>query len=469
MFTGNDAAFSVEQAISKIRADEGQLDYTLQSAMEEAARLRREESQAFRTLARIKLDGLMQDKVIAGLDATERRALAMIESHREALEVLSRRRDEAQRRLIEAEATKHKCGQDLAQVFDALDKLRRRTADRIKEDPDWKAAQAAAEAARKIAANADQKASLSETDLAAKRKPYEDDPLFMYLWNKKYGQGEASSGRLVRYLDEKVARLTDYLGARADYAMLQEIPLRLREHANEKQRDAEASQDRLKKMEREALIADGIEPIETQAEAANTSVKVAEDAVVQITKELSQIEAERQQALGPGGDAIYTNAVELFAGALAQEDLRRLYQEALLTPAKEDDELVMSIGKTRETLSKADAEVSQIRAQIREMSRRRSELEGARDRARNSGFDSPMGNYGSAQDAIAQVIGGILGGVLAGTDLDRVLRDNYRYPVPRADPDFGGWRRGTSLPDPWGRGGSSDQRSGSGWSTGGSF
>ena len=179
--------------------------------MEEAARLRREKSQAFRTLARIKLDGLMQDKVIAGLDATERRALAMIESHREALEVLSRRRDEAQRRLIEAEATKHKCGQDLAEVFDALDKLRRRTADRIKEDPDWKAAQAAAEAARKIAANADQKASLSETDLAAKRKPYEDDPLFMYLWNKKYGQGEASSGRLVRYLDQKVARLTGYL------------------------------------------------------------------------------------------------------------------------------------------------------------------------------------------------------------------------------------------------------------------
>ena len=272
----------------------------------------------------------------------------------------------------------------------------------------------------------------------------------------------------MRYLDGKVARLTGYLGARADYAMLQEIPLRLREHANEKQRDAEASQDRLKKIEREALIADGIEPIEAQAEAANASVKAAEDAVVQITKELSQIEAERQQALGPGGDAIYANAVELLAGALAQEDLQRLYQEALLTPAKEDEELVMSIGKTRETLGKADAEVSQIRAQIGEMSRRRSELEGARDRARNSGFDSPMGNYGGAQDAIAQVIGGILGGVLAGTDLDRVLRDNYRYPVPRADPDFGGWRRGTSLPDPWARP-SSEPRSGSGWSTGGSF
>jgi hypothetical protein len=193
MFTGNDALYSVEQAISKVRADEGQLDYTLRSAIEEAARLRREESQAFRTLARIKLDGLMHDKVIAGLDATEQRALAMIESHRKALEVLSRKRDEAQRRLVDAEATKHKCGQDLAQVLDALDKLRQRTADRIKEDTDWKAARAAAEAAKKIAANADQKASLSETDLAVKRKPYEDDPLFMYLWNKKYGQGEAEA------------------------------------------------------------------------------------------------------------------------------------------------------------------------------------------------------------------------------------------------------------------------------------
>ena len=467
MFTGNDALFSVEQAIGRIRADEGQLDYTLQSAMEEAARLRREESQAFRTLARIKLDGLLRDKVIAGLDATERRALAMIENHREALEEISRRRDEAQRHLSEAEAAKHKCAQDLAQILEALDNLRRRTADRIQGDPDWLAARSAVEAAKRIAENADRKASLSAADLAEKRKPYEDDPLFMYLWNKKHGQAEDKSWYLVSYLDQMVARLTGYLGARANYAMLQEIPLRLREHANEKQRDVEASQHRVSMLERAALIADGIEPIEAQAEAGNASVKAAEDAVVKITAELRQIEAERQHAMGD--DAIYTQAIELLAGALAQKDLQQLYQDALRTPAKEDDELVMSIGKTREALQKADAEVSQIRAQIREMSRRRAELEGARDRARNSGFDSPMGNYGGAQDVITQVIGGILQGALRGIDLDRVLRDNYRYPVPRADPDFGGWHRRSSLPNPGGRGGSSDQRSGSGWSTGGSF
>jgi hypothetical protein len=117
-------------------------------------------------------------------------------------------------------------------------------------------------------------------------------------------------------------------------------------------------------------------------------------------------------------------------------------------------------------LHKADAEVNQIRTQIREMARRRVELEGARDRARNSGFDNPMGNYGGAQDAIGVVIGSILRGTLNGRDLDRVLRANYRFPAPRSDPDFGGWSRKSSFPAPWG---GSETRSGSGWSTGGSF
>lgn len=470
MFTGRDALFSVEQAISRVRADEGGLDSTLQSAMEEAARLRREEAQAFRALARIKLDGLIRDKVIAGLDATERRAVAMIESHREALEELSRKREDAQKRLNEAEAAKHKCDQDLAHKLEELDQLRRKIADRIKEEPDWQAAQAALEAARKIAANADEKASRSEADLAEKRKPYEDDPLFMYLWNKKHGQAEDKSWNIVRYFDRMVAGLTDYLGARANYTMLREIPLRLREHASEKQRDAGASQDRVLMLERKALVADGVEPIEAQVEAGNVAVKAAADAVLKITTELHQIEAERQVALGTGDDAVFNRAVELLAQALTQENLDRLYQDALRTPAQDDDELVMAIGRTRDALKKSDAEVSGIRAQIREVARRRVELEGARDRARNSGFDNPMGNYGSAQDAITQVIGGILRGALTGSELDRVLRDNYRYPMPRSDPDFGGWGRRASFPAPWGRPGSWDRRSsGSGWTTGGSF
>jgi chromosome segregation ATPase len=469
MFTGRDALFTVERAISRVRADEGQLDQTLRSAMEEAARLRREESAGFRALARIKLDALMREKVLAGLDANERRALDMIEKHRQALEELACKRDEAQKRLTEAEAAKHKADQDLAKVLEALDQLRHRTADTIKANPDWRAAQAATDAARKIAANADEKASQSEADLGEKRKPYESDPLFMYLWNKQGGQAGDTSWYLVRYFDRMVVRLIGYLDARANYAMLREIPLRLREHANEKQMDLQAATDRVAVLERKALVAAGIEPLEAQLRAGNEAVKAGEDAVVKITNELQEIEAGRQRALGSGDEAVYARATDLLAQALTQEDLQRLYEEALLTPAKEDEQIVMSIGKARDALQRVDTEVSQIRAQIRELARRRAELEGSRDRARTVGYDNPMGNFGNAQDMIGQVIGGILAGALRGQDLDRVLRDNYRYPEPRADPDFGGWRGGASFPPPWGRSGSWDRSGDSGWRTGGSF
>jgi hypothetical protein len=107
------------------------------------------------------------------------------------------------------------------------------------------------------------------------------------------------------------------------------------------------------------------------------------------------------------------------------------------------------------------------------VARRRSELEGARDRARSIGYDDPRGTFGGGQDVIGNVIGGILSGAMQGAMLDRVLRDNYRAPRRRADPDFGQWGGMPSYPSPWGPAGgttgSAPQPSGGGWRTGGSF
>jgi vacuolar-type H+-ATPase subunit I/STV1 len=125
MFTGRDALFSVEQAISHVRSDESRLDAALRSAIDEAARLRGEEAEGFRVLARIKLDAMMRDRVIENLDATERRVLAMLENHRRQIEELARRRDAAQAALDQAEATKHERDQDLANALEKLGALRR--------------------------------------------------------------------------------------------------------------------------------------------------------------------------------------------------------------------------------------------------------------------------------------------------------------------------------------------------------
>jgi hypothetical protein len=79
MFTGRDALVSIEQAISRTRNEESRLDGALRSAMEQAARLRRDEAEGFRTVAQVRLDSLIRDQVVGDLEATERRWLNSIE------------------------------------------------------------------------------------------------------------------------------------------------------------------------------------------------------------------------------------------------------------------------------------------------------------------------------------------------------------------------------------------------------
>ena len=464
MFTGRDALSSVEQAISQARNNERGLDAALRSAAEEAAQFRREEADGFRTLARVRLDALMREKVIGELDEAERQALAMLESHRRQIEDLARRRDQCQTALDRAEAAKHDRDQELADILEALDELKDKTAERIKGDARWHRARATVEDAEEIAENADEKAKLAESDLAEKGKPYADDPLFIYLWTKKHARAEDRSGAFVRFFDRKVARLVGYSGARANYAMLREIPLRLREHAKNKGSDVEEAKRNVAVIERDALVADGVEPLEAKVEAAHAAMKTAEDEVVKITAELARIDAEREKAIGADD---HNDAVDLLAQALAREDLNELLHEASRTQAKADDQAITSIATARAGREKADAEVRQIRVEIRELAKRRAELEGARDRARSVGYDDPRGRFDGAEDIIAQVIGGILAGALRGYALDRILRDSFR-PGRRRDYGMGRWGEmgpgglPSTLPGPWGGGGR-----GGGWKTGG--
>ena len=473
MISGRDALFSVEQAISRVRGDEHGLDEALRSAMADAQRLRHEVAEGFRALARARLDAIARDQVLGDLDETERQALTILEGRRREIDELARKRDEAQAALDKAEAEKHERDQELADALEAVDERRDRTAERMKADDRWRKARAAVETAMQIADNADKKADDAEADLTQKGKPYEGDPLFMYLWTKHAGQAGDASGTLVRLVDRMVERSIGYREARANYAMLKEIPVRLREHARNKEHDVDTAKAQVLALERQALVAEGIEPLEARAETAHEAMVSAEQTVARITADLGKIEAKRQWVIEADDKKSERRAVDLLAQALEREDLRQLYREAVSTQTSADDQAVSAISSAQTALQKADGEVTQIRAQLREMARRRTELEGARDRARSIGYDDPRGTFGGGRDVIGDVIGGILSGAIQGAVLDRILRDNYRAPRRRADADFGQWGGASPFPDPWGHGGgptrSSQPPKGGAWRTGGRF
>ncbi len=77
---------------------------------------------------------------------------------------------------------------------------------------------------------AEEKLRVATADRAIKRIPYEQDPLFMYLWNRGFGTSEYQANPLVRLLDGWVAKVCEFHQARTDYWMLNEIPNRLAAH-----------------------------------------------------------------------------------------------------------------------------------------------------------------------------------------------------------------------------------------------
>ena len=196
-------------------------------------------------------------------------------------------------------------------------------------------------------------------------------------------------------------------------------------------------------------------------------MKAAEDAVVKIT---AGAPADRRRATE--GDSVRDDERGVrgrsAAAGAAREDLHELFtrRRSARRPRATTRRSRRS-SAAREALQKSrQRRLREIRSDIREMARRRSELEGARDRARSVGYDDPRGTLGNGGNVLGQVIGGILQGAIQGGALDRVLRDNYNAPKRRADPNFGSGGRTPPWPNSWGGGG--NDRGGE-WRTGGSF
>ena len=231
MISGRQALATIEDAVARLRADENALDSSLRSASERAARLRAERMEAFRELARVRLDALSRDTVVGELDNAERRALNLLADRRQNFERLSGERQKAEEAVRAAEKERHARAEALEDAIEALGRFRQSIEARIHANPEWAAQRQRIEAATHVAEEAEKKAAQAEGDREAKGKPYEADPLFMYLWRRRFGTPDYVSRGLVRFFDRKVARLVGYDKARANYVTLNEIPQRLREHA----------------------------------------------------------------------------------------------------------------------------------------------------------------------------------------------------------------------------------------------
>lgn len=436
MWTGRQTLGEIEGALMKLRRDESQLDGALASAAQQVERLRADRAAALRELARIKLDEMAAGRLIANLDASEQRALQVLESRRLRLDNLAAQRQTALTEVERAEVERHRIAETVETLVEAIDEIRAKAEAAVRDNAAWADARKTAEAADAIATEAERKAQQSEAELGAKKKPYDSDPLFAYLWSRKFGTAAYQSGNLVRMIDRKVADFIGYSDARASYAMLTEIPVRLREHAMRQRRSADEAKQAVASLERQEMVRAGIEPKERELAEARHKLAAAESDLDRRRAQLKEIETQRANLVGGTSDKAYGEALATIAEGDAQDDVATLYREAGRTPTPTDDMIVRRIGGLDERLVEIEKEMAGLRKTARELAERRGEVERVRDRFRTSGYDHPNATFRN-DNQITEVLGQILVGVVRSGILWDILRGGFGTRPSRGRPDFG--------------------------------
>ncbi len=449
MWTGRQTLTNIDGAIARLHRDESGLDSAMQGALAEVERLRGERGKALRELAKVKLDELASGRLATNLDAAERRALDLLQGRRARLQRIGEARDAAAAKMHAAEERQQKAAAAVEAALADVDALRARTEAAMAHNEQVAAARAKLAEAETIAAEARAKAEQNAAELAAKKKPYDDDPLFQYLWARGFGTAAYAHSGLTRFLDRAVAGFIGYLDVRANYHMLNEIPLRLAEHAEAQGAMLGIYREALSQIQKQELGKAGMAPLEARLATARQALAKADGDLEQERAALAGLDAQRDQLISGAGDPAYVEAVATLAANDARDDIGTLYAEARRTATRADDALVRQIEGVDGEVEKARAHYEKLETEARNLAARRAEVERTRERFRRSGYDHPNVVFGNEQ-VISDVLGGILRGAIQGGILWDALRGGYSNRPPQSSPDFGG---GFPFPMPGGFGG----------------
>jgi hypothetical protein len=436
MKTGRQTLGEIEETIGNLAAEEGRLDGALRSAGNKAEQLRQDRATALRELARVKLDEMTAGRLVRNLDAAERRALQILEEGQHRLEAVAERKAAVVGEVKQAEAQRHAAAAEVEAAVEALDVLRAEIEAKVRTSASWKAAQASFDALEKVAVEAEKKAAASDAELSAKKKPYDADPLFRYLWERGFGTARYAAGNFTRMLDRLVADHIGYLGTRTNYAMLIEIPLRLREHAKGRRTTADEARGRLAEVERAAMIAGGSEAKEKALSAARHRLAAADQTVEAKHAALREIEARHTRLIDGGPDSAYASAIDTIASGDSTDDIATLFREARRTLTGADEALVRRIEEIDAALAGIDREIGDLRRSAKALADRRAEIESVRDRFRHAGYDHPHATFGNDAE-IARALRELLSGAVRSGFVWDLIRAGFRYRAMRGRPDFG--------------------------------
>lgn len=407
--SGPEALRSLDHALDDIRRDEKQMTRLAADATSRIGRLREIEAEQFIALAELRLDQDRRTEISGELSRAEQQARAILEQHQGRVGDIEGRLEAIDNEISSLKTERTDAQSTYEKAEAALDALSDEVFKSLKSDTKYQAQLQTANEAKSIAEHALKKTEIAEKDHEEKGQPYRQDPLFMYLWESGFGTNSYSANNLVRFFDSKVANLIGYHKAKPNFAMLNEIPMRLREHAERLLATADQEHLALKKLEDKAFDAAGGKTFRLNSEKA--AARIAEIDQAQLSLEDERDELARQQAkMTNGVDSAYQKAVATLTEGLQRETLGELYAAARQTSSRDDDLIVRKIDAVREEIEDQEEDLAEANGRLKTLAARRRELEDIEWEFKKSKFDDPRMKFDD--DLVEDLLGEFLKGAI---------------------------------------------------------
>lgn len=448
MLTGRQALGSIEQAQADLRREEAELSNRVERATRSLADLRTRQGNAYKELARFRLDNHAAETLDNRLDNAAKEAKRLLEKRAADHKVLSDNlrdketaRSETQRARNTLAATRDDAAERMDDLMESVDAL-------LESDAVFLAQRELVDTAMKTAKAAAAKAETSLSDRSDKGEAYEADPLFMYLWSRGFGTPSYDHSGIVRSLDRWVAGLVRFSDARANYAMLTGIPERMANHAVRCSEKVQKEAEILANLSRNAMTKTAGEDLAGQIDTLTDQV-AARDADIEALDQSIDTLSDALQDYARGEDTSYRKAEEELSLSLKTDDLRDLWREALETPSLEDEKIVRQIEDLMRTMEDLSREMRQDRELQRDISRRRVELSEVTQKFRRNGYDNWDSTF-SDDNLTTVLLGELLKGAISGADYWARAKKTHKRRKPRGGRV--GFKHGSGLPRSMGGG-----------------
>lgn len=449
---GPQALASLEEAMRDIRREEDDISRRLARTAEVIAKIKETEAELFRQLAQLRLDPSIQAELDGRISSAESRARESLKTHAKAVENAQKSIEDLEAARLSLIERRANAVAELTRQQKALDALLADVATRLENDPAYVEKRQAAKTLDEVAQQSMEKTRLAETDREEKGRPYRDDALFMYLWDSGFGTSAYQANNLVRYLDGLVAGLVGFHKARPNYAMLNDIPLRLREHAERQEANADTAEAELEALANAAADAAGGRPLREAKSKAEADI-VAIDAAIVEAEDKRDSAADALQQLTDGRDPALSSAASALAAALGQEDIQTLLAEARRTRTGQDDTIVAQIDESRTRMREEDEESRELRERAKTLASRRRELEDIQWEFKKQRFDDPRSTF-REDKLVGDLLNDFLrGGISAASYWDQWRKSQNWAPGNEWGAGGSSQPRRSSQSSPWGDGG----------------